>query len=130
MPESEYSSDDLSGQWIDPVDGDTAYFRRIGNRVVGYYDYGAGDRKTGFYRGELNGSKLNYQWKWIDSDLEGEGSMLVSADGNTISGSWWFSENPNEKEKVQYRRISNEMPKWLTEDDFSSHLKYLKTGTV
>ncbi len=46
----EYSAE-LTGQWIDPVDGDMAYFRQIGNRVVGFYDYGSGSQKVGMYMG-------------------------------------------------------------------------------
>lgn len=127
VPALAYPNNDLTGQWLDPVDGDTAYFRQVGKRVVGYYDYGTGNQKIGIYRGELHDSVFEYQWEWIDKNLTGEGCLSLSDDGNSASGHWWFAEHPNGKENVQYRRVSSQMPEWLTEDDFNQHLEFLNS---
>lgn len=119
-PEPKLKLEDVSGKWIDPVDGDTVYFRQTGNTVVGYYDFGTGNKKVGFYQGTFHQNQLDYSWKWIDNDLKGYGIMRLSKDKNTLSGEWWYEEDPKDREKVQYRKISDEMPVWLSENDFSA----------
>lgn len=130
IPTTIQISRELTGRWIDPVDGDTVYFRQIGERVVGFYDYSSGDSKVGLYRGTLKNSKFEYHWKWLKNDLEGNGYMVLSEDGERLSGKWWFKENPKGTEKVQYRRTSGDMPNWVKEQDFEDHLVFFKTGKL
>jgi len=120
VPEPKFKCEEITGQWIDPVDGDTVYFRQLGDTVIGYYDFGTGTKKVGLYQGTLQESQLDYSWKWIDNDLKGQGIMRLSKDKNTLSGEWWLKDDPKDHTKVQYRRVSDEMPDWLSESDFSS----------
>jgi len=114
----------ISGQWLDPIDGDTSYFKQKGNRVVGVYDYGR-NSITGIYKGTIDNSIFSYSWHWIAKEFSGEGRMEISSDGNNISGKWWFSDNPEESGKVQYKRVSDDLPKWLDVGQFEKHLEYL-----
>ena len=108
----------LTGQWRDPSDGDIVYFRQSGNQVLGFYNLGRGDKKLGVYRGNIYNRVLDYHWKWIDGTYEGYGQMTLSPDGERISGEWWFGKKKDKVEHVGYRRISDEMPSWLSERDF------------
>ena len=44
--------------------------------------------------------------------------MALSPDGERISGEWWFGKQKDQVEHVGYRKISDEMPTWLSENDF------------
>jgi len=77
-PKTVTVSSKLTGQWVDPIDGDTVYFRQMGDRAVGFYDYGSGNRKVGIYRGVLDNSVFEYHWKWLERDLSGKGRMVVA----------------------------------------------------
>ena len=108
----------VTGQWRDPNDGDIAYFRQSGNQFLGFYNLGRGNQKLGVYRGSIYNRVLDYNWKWLDGTYEGYGQMTLSPDGERISGEWWFGKQKDKVEHVGYRRISDEMPSWLSESDF------------
>lgn len=110
----------LTGQWRDPSDGDTVYFKQSGNQIIGFYNLGHGNHKQGIYRGHINNRVFEYYWKWIDGTHEGYGQMTLSPDGERLSGEWWFGKQKDKVEHVGYRRISNAMPSWLSEDDFTN----------
>lgn len=130
LPTTSQLSKELTGQWIDPIDGDTVYFLQKGNRVVGFYDYGTGKKKVGLYIGLINNSIFEYHWSWLERDIAGKGRMILSSDKKSISGKWWHVENPEDTENVQYHLVSNDMPKWVTEKDFEEHRNFLKTGVL
>ncbi len=115
----------LAGQWVDPSDGDVVYFKQAGNRAVGYYDYGTGTEKIGLYRGTVRDDVFEYRWRWLNGRHDGHGRMTVSADGDRLSGEWWYGKNRREVEHVGYRRVSQEMPSWLREEDFQDHYAFL-----
>lgn len=108
----------LTGQWRDPSDGDIAYFRQSGNKVLGFYNLGRGNQKLGVYRGNIYNRVFDYHWKWLDGTYEGYGQMTLSPDGQRLSGEWWFGKQKDRVEHVGYHRISDEMPSWLSESDF------------
>jgi len=114
--------DELTGQWVDPVDGDTAYFRQVGTRVTGFYDYGSGTRKVGVYRGTIKGRVLTYRWRWLERSLSGQGQMTLSKDGQKLVGEWWHAGTPEKTEAVRYNRMLKQMPDWLNEEDFKKDL--------
>lgn len=128
IPSSALSTDNLTGRWTDPSDGDTVYFRQVGNNVVGFYDYGSGSRKVGVYIGSIINGVFEYKWKWLNDQLSGHGWMRLSEDARELSGEWWNEKN-NNKEDLQlvgYKRISNKMPEWITEQDFDMYSSFLK----
>jgi hypothetical protein len=128
VPTNLVVSNQLTGQWVDPTDGDTVYFRQIGTQVVGFYDYGTGNRKVGVYRGTMNDRTLDYSWRWLEQSLGGQGRMTLSENGQRLSGQWWYAGEPDEVETVQYHRLSDNRPSWLSEDDFDEYLTFFKTG--
>ncbi|MCL4709099.1 TIR domain-containing protein [bacterium] len=108
----------ITGQWRDPSDGDIAYLRQSGNQILGFYNLGRGNQKLGVYRGQIYNRVFDYHWRWLDGTYEGYGQMTLSPDGERLSGEWWFGKQKNKVEHVGYRRISDEMPSWLSENDF------------
>lgn len=108
----------LTGQWRDPSDGDIAYFKQSGNRTVGFYNLGRGNQKLGVYRGHIHNRVFEYHWKWLDGTHQGYGQMTLSPDGERLSGEWWFGKEKDKVTHVGYRRISDDMPSWLSESDF------------
>jgi TIR domain-containing protein len=126
-----FASDKIEGQWLDPTDNETVFFKQRGSRVVGFYDFGSGKRKVGMYVGSLNGQKFDYQWKWLNGQMAGHGQMTLSGDGKKLSGTWWFKGKKSEAEFTEYHRVSDEMPKWLSADDFTEFSRHFKTrGTT
>jgi len=119
----------LAGQWVDPDDEDTVFFRQVGLHVVGYYDYGSKRKKVGEYKGILTDRVFDYAWRWLDHDLAGRGRMTLSEDGEQLSGRWWYEEDKHVTEPVQYRRVSDAMPSWLRERDFMAHEAFLGAGS-
>jgi hypothetical protein len=109
----------IAGQWRDPTDGDVAYFRQSGRRVLGFYDLGRGDRKVAVYRGQIHDRVFEYSWAWLDGSLEGHGRMTLSPDGRGLSGEWWYGKQKDDIAHVGYRKISDQMPPWLSEEDFA-----------
>ncbi|MBV5342624.1 hypothetical protein JZU68_03080, partial [bacterium] len=69
IPSVIINADSLTGRWIDPSDGDTVYFKQVGNNVVGFYDYGSGNRKVGVYIGTVKDNFFEYKWKWLTNQL-------------------------------------------------------------
>jgi hypothetical protein len=108
----------IHGQWRDPTDGDIAYFQQAGSQVLGFYNMGKGNQKVGVYRGHINNRAFEYHWRWLDGTHEGYGQMTLSPDGTRLSGEWWFGKQKDEIEHVGYRKISEEMPSWLSDSDF------------
>ncbi|GAB1538057.1 hypothetical protein NUACC21_07140 [Scytonema sp. NUACC21] len=108
---------DITGQWLDPADNDTVYFKQVGSKVIGFYDFGQ-KRKIGVYIGYLKGRTFEYKWRWLDRNLNGYGRLTLSDDGNKLSGSWWYGKKEVDVEHVGYQYISNEMPLWLNKVDF------------
>ncbi len=127
VPSTQPHTSTITGTWIDPVDGDTAYFRQIDNRVLGFYDYGRG-RKTGIYKGILSNSVFEYSWKWLEESINGEGRMTLSVDKRNLYGKWWYAGKPETTEKVQYRHTSDDMPEWLERKDFRPYEGFLDKG--
>src|SRR5262249_13602685 len=112
---------DLSGQWVDPDDDDTVFFRQVGRHGVGYYDYGSKKRKVGEYVGTLVNGVFEYAWRWLERDLRGRGRMTLSKDEQQLDGRWWYENEKSASESVKYQRVSAAMPSWLQERDFVQH---------
>jgi hypothetical protein len=112
----------IEGQWRDPADDDTVFFKQSGSRVVGFYDMGTGDQKVGLYLGTISGRVLDYRWRWLNGQHQGLGRITLSEDGTRLSGDWW---DEDEVGHVGYRRVSGEMPSWLTAKDFEAHSDFL-----
>jgi hypothetical protein len=113
-------------QWIDPSDNNTLFLRQNGNRVVRFYDYGSGKRIIGEYIGTFEDGVLRYSWRWLECELKGHGAMRLDATGKSMKGEWWYNDNRTEVEPIQYCRVSNALPPWITEDAFRGHEEYLK----
>jgi hypothetical protein len=47
--------------------------------------------------------------------------MVLSSDGKSLSGEWWYGKTRNHVEHVGYRYVSKDMPSWLTEEDFEHY---------
>jgi hypothetical protein len=56
------TENNISGQWRDPADNDTVFFRQYGRRVLGFYDFGQ-NVKTGVYDGVLVDREYEYMWR-------------------------------------------------------------------
>lgn len=125
-PSRTFATDRIDGQWIDPTDNDTVFFKQVGTMVVGFYDFGTGKEKVGVYLGSLDQGIFQYRWKWLNGQFEGKGEMSLSADGKTLSGNWWYAKRKREPEKVQYRRVSDKMPHWVSADDFAEYAFHFK----
>jgi len=126
IPSSIDNPGSLTGRWIDPSDGDTVYFKQVGNNVIGFYDYGSGNRKVGIYIGNIKDNIFEYKWKWINDQLSGNGRMKLSEDGQELSGEWWNDKNKKDSESVGYQRVSDKMPDWVKEQDFETYSSFLK----
>ncbi len=125
-PLREFATDRIGGQWIDPSDNDTVFFKQVGSRVVGFYDFGSEKNKVGVYLGTLENGILHYEWKWLNGQFNGKGQLSLSNDGKTLSGNWWYAKRKNEPETIEYRRVSDAMPKWLSPDDFNEFASHFK----
>ncbi len=125
-PQNSVCKDTINGQWIDPLDGDVVFFKQSGDRVVGFYDYGSGNRKVGVYSGTIRNHSFEYQWKWLNGQFDGYGRMTLSQDGKRLSGGWWYRNNDKEIEHVEYHRVSDAMPAWIKDQDFKEFADYLK----
>lgn len=125
-PSRTFPTDRIDGQWIDPSDKDTVFFKQVGSRIVGFYDLGSGKKKVGVYLGSLEKRQLNYQWRWLNGQFEGHGQMVLSTDGKTLKGKWWYGGRKDETQCVEYRRVSDEMPSWLSSDDFAEYSYHFK----
>ena len=112
---------DINGQWMDPSDGDVAYFRQSANNVVGFYNNADGDRKFGIYAGNLFNRVFDYHWKWLDGKYSGHGQMTLSTDDQKLAGQWWFGNAESSVSHVGYQRISSDLPSWVSQED----LEYL-----
>lgn len=116
------SSGRLTGQWMDRANRNTVYFRQVGDQVAGVYDYGTG-APVGVYRGTFKGRVLLYRWRWFDRSLEGQGRIVLSDDGQRLSGNWWYAQYPEKVEDLEFNRIADKMPSWLNEADFQRYLR-------
>jgi len=115
----------ICGQWIDPADNDTVFFKQVGDRVVGLYDFDGRKNKVGVYVGTFKDRVLEYRWKWLGGKFEGHGHMMLSNDDERLAGDWWYSKNQERVEHVGYRRVSDDMPSWLVEADFEEYDGFL-----
>lgn len=126
-PSRRFATDRIDGQWIDPNDNDTVFFKQQGIKVVGFYDYGSGKNIVGVYYGSFLDRILDYRWNWLNGQFAGKGRMVLSTDGKTLNGKWWYTGREDKRpETLQYRRVSDEMPRWLSEehfDEYESHFK-------
>ncbi len=111
------TSQRLTGQWIDPSDGDTVHFQQYGTNVFGIYDF---SRKTpfGIYKGLFVGNTFYYRWRWIDDSMSGAGRMELDESIKTLHGQWWYDQSSDELHSVQYKFVSAEYPHWLKPSDF------------
>lgn len=128
IPSSASNPNLLTGRWIDPSDGDTVYFKQVGNKVIGFYDYGSGNRKVGVYIGSIKDKIFDYKWKWLNDQISGGGRMELSEDGQELLGEWWNDKNMNKKDfqSVIYKRVSDKMPDWIKDQDFENYSGFLK----
>ena len=128
VPSAIHNIDLLTGRWIDSSDGDTVYFKQVGNNVIGFYDYGSGNRKVGIYSGVIKDRVFDYKWKWLNDQLSGGGKMTLSKDGQELAGNWWNDKNMNKDDlqQVGYQRVSDKMPDWVKEQDFEAYSSFLK----
>lgn len=90
------------------------------NRVVGFYDFGTGHRKVGVYDGTFDHGVWTYNWKWLEQPICGSGQMVLSKDGHTLHGEWWYEEQPERVQHVGYRWTDDHMPSWISRDDFEA----------
>jgi len=112
----------IIGQWVDPADNDTVFFKKIGKKIVGFYNFDGRNKIAGVYIGKLTGRSFEYSWKWLDDDDEGEGHgrMMLSIDSKRLSGEWWCSDDIDDIEHLGYIRVSDDMPSWLNDSDFEN----------
>ncbi|MDD3653994.1 MAG: toll/interleukin-1 receptor domain-containing protein [Desulfotomaculaceae bacterium] len=115
---------DISGRWIDSANYDTIYFKQIGNRAVGIYNYGY-KRKTGVLIGEINNRIFEFKWKWFEIEYRGYGNMRLSNNNKLLLGIWWYENKENLIDHVGYRYVSKEIPDWLNENDFEDFNYFL-----
>ncbi|MDQ5835758.1 MAG: toll/interleukin-1 receptor domain-containing protein [Acidobacteriota bacterium] len=121
-PSRKFPTDRIDGQWIDPNDNDTVFFKQRGTRVVGFYDYGSGKDIVGVYRGSFVKRVLEYRWNWLNWQFKGTGIMTLSTDGKTLNGKWWYAGREDKKpETLQYHRVSDAMPSWLSPEIFDEY---------
>jgi hypothetical protein len=124
-PVTDHSLCSISGQWTEPHKGTVAFFRQLGDRAVGFYDYGSGKQKAGVFIGTLRGRVFEYKWNWLNGQFQGHGRMTLSDDDNTLAGQWWYDNLLREPEETTYRRASDQMPAWLKPADFRKYSNFL-----
>jgi hypothetical protein len=117
-PMRKFPTDRIDGQWIDPSDNDTIFFKQNGEKIIGFYDFGSGTKKVGLYIGRLKDRIFDFEWRWLNGQFHGYGQMMLSDDGKRLAGEWWYDKRKDESEYGEYRRASDSMPSWLSEDDF------------
>ncbi|MDN5204504.1 restriction endonuclease [Fulvivirgaceae bacterium BMA10] len=108
----------ISGTWKDLADNDVAFFKQIGNRIIGFYNYDGRNRIVGIYDGILKNNIFTYNWKWINGGPIGQGKMILSSDGRKLAGDWWYDDLRRGIEHVGYEKVSEVMPNWLNDKDF------------
>jgi len=127
LPDTIYNEENnnisIEGQWADPADNDTLYIKQFKNNIIGFYNFDGRNSKVGIIKGKLLGSVLEYRWRWLNNQFQGHGKMVVSEDRKQLSGDWWYYDNENEIERLGYRFVSDEMPKWLSNSDFKNELR-------
>ena len=116
----------IDGQWRDLADNDTVFFKQKGDKVVGFYNYDGRNHRTAVYLGTLRNRLFEYSWKWLSGSPKGHVRMVLSEDGKLLSGDWWHGNSYKEIEHVGYQRVSNEMPSWLSEEDFKEYDNFFK----
>lgn len=111
------NSQRLTGQWLDPSDGDTVHFQQYGTNVLGIYDF---SHKTpfGIYKGLFVNNILHYRWRWVDDSVCGAGRMELDESKKTLHGQWWYDQSSDDLHFVQYKFVSAEYPNWLNPSDF------------
>jgi hypothetical protein len=117
---------DISGQWIDSAEYDTIYFKQVGNRVAGIYNYGY-KRKTGVLVGEIINRTFEFEWKWFELEFKGYGRMKLANENRLLIGVWWYENKEHLIDHVGYRFISKDLPEWLKESDFDEFNEYLSS---
>lgn len=95
----------ISGQWIDSANFDGIYFKQIGNKIVGIYNFGA-KKKIGVLLGKINNKVIEFEWRWFDLDYRGFGRMKIANQGTLLIGIWWYQNKENLIEHVGYRYVS------------------------
>jgi hypothetical protein len=111
----------INGQWRDLADNDTVFFKQKGDKVVGFYNFDGRNQRIAVYQGTLRNRLFEYSWKWLNRTLKGHGRMILSEDGKLLSGDWWYDNSNKDIEHVGYQKVSNEMPSWLSEEDFKEY---------
>ncbi len=107
----------LTGQWLDPSDGDTVHFQQYGTNVLGIYDFSY-KIPFGAYKGLFVKNILYYRWRWFEDSLCGAGRMELDKSNQTLCGQWWYDQSPDGLHSVQYKFVSDEYPNWLSPSDF------------
>jgi len=109
----------ISGRWVDKADRDTVFFQQRGSKVIGIYDYDGRKSKVGYYIGLIKARTLDYEWRWYNDELKGRGKMTLWENKTSLSGQWWYDKDENSPEHVGYEYMGDEMPSWLTDEDFN-----------
>lgn len=113
----------ISGCWYSVPTSTTAFFKQVGDKVIGFYDYGGKKRKTGMYLGTLKEHIFKYEWRWlVDEPLQGYGRMTLSEEGLRLTGIWWYKGDRMNTHLAVYSYLSDEMPSWIDDKDFEEYL--------
>ena len=111
----------VAGQWIYPIWNDTIYLKQSRNKVVGFNDSGTGFEKVSIFLGTVENGLFVFKWKTLNGKFSGYGKLMLSNDGQLLSGKYWHGTNESDAWYLQYRRVSDNMPSWLNEDDFAGY---------
>lgn len=79
----------FAGSWQELNREDTTFYKQIGNRVVGFYNYGVRKGKVGVKFGVINNNILEYSWEWLNGQFQGSGRQNLNETGDEIIGKWW-----------------------------------------
>ena len=105
----------IDGTWYSEGYKHELYIAGWSKPTVGVYQFG-GIKPHGVYRGILLDEVYHYHWNWINGKEQGGGRLIYSTShaGEQLEGEWWFQNTPQSRIQVKYKRVSNDMPSWLT----------------
>jgi predicted phosphodiesterase len=106
----------ITGHWRDDADNDEVFFIQRKDTAIGIYDLGE-KRKVGYYIGQIDGRKYEYKWFWYKGGDCGHGIMhLVDESPPILSGRYW--DEDNDTGDVIYEYVDDQIPAWLSSNDF------------
>jgi len=106
-------SQTFEGAWSDADFGRTLYICVDGSRLYGFYS------EVGILRGVISGNTFNGYWfePGVSSVLSGvrvsswgPATLVLSSSGNSFSGTYQFTSNPNANYQWKERKSSAEVP--------------------